>query len=226
MTPSTGFSEHRSFDACFCDAEDKDLLMHHLVRLEQAYLSRLPPALAADRNLSFGLDLGRAAAMERIANLFDAKWRKMRLDPDTAKAVFRAIAGPNPQGMCWKGWRLSGFGETQVSGPRPTIVHAEKIIDAYSRMWGRPVVVEALPHTILRPPGGTMLAAHIDSASLLEAYVACRGLLAAGRGTSLDWASEHGCQALIHWEGARPSRAASKEGTHVPFECRAELPSS
>jgi hypothetical protein len=38
-------------------------------------------------------------------------------------------------------------------------------------------------------------------------------LLAAGRASPLDWAREHGCQALIHWEGARPNRAAAKDGT-------------
>ena len=208
-----GFAKHRSFDSCYCDAADADVLMHHLARLEQAYLSRLPPALRADSSLSFGLAQGRGVALERIANLFDSKWRKQCLPPDSAKAIFRALAGPNPQGMCWKGWRLSGFGETQVSGARPTIVHAEKIVAAFQRMWACPVVVEALPLTILKPPGGSMLAAHIDSGSMLEAYVACRELLAAGRASPLDWAREHGCQALIHWEGARPNRAAAKDGT-------------
>ena len=109
------FREHHSFDACYCDVSDADHLLHHLVRLEQAYRSRLPTQLAHDVSLSFGLQLGGAAARERIANLFDATWRRQRLPPDVAKAVFRALAGPNPQGCCWKGWRKSGFGETQAS---------------------------------------------------------------------------------------------------------------
>jgi hypothetical protein len=35
-------------------------------------------------------------------------------------------------------------------------------------------------------------------------YTACRELLAAGRGWPADWAAAHGCQALVHWEGASP----------------------
>ena len=69
--------------------------------------------------------------------------------------------------------------------------------------------------TILRPPGGTALDGHIDSGSMLEMYVACRGLLTAGRASALDWAVEYGCQALIHWEGARPDRVHDKEGGHT-----------
>ena len=210
-----GFAQHRSFAAAFCDAHDADALMHNLVRLEQAYLSRLPAALAADAKLTFNLAGGRGAALERLANLFDAPWRRRSLPPETAKAVSRALAGPNPQGQCWKGWRLSGFGETQVCGPRAAIAHGPAIIDTFRAMWGTEVVCEAVPHTILRPPGGSALAAHIDSASLLEVYVACKRLLAAGTVSPTDWAREHGCQALVHWEGARPSTIASKDGAHT-----------
>ena len=68
---------------------------------------------------------GRAGAQARLAMLFDATSRKELLGPDRAKAVFKALAGPNPQGQCWKGWRQSGFGETQLSGPKAAVQHPE-----------------------------------------------------------------------------------------------------
>mmetsp|Transcript_45501 Transcript_45501/g.75334 ORF Transcript_45501/g.75334 Transcript_45501/m.75334 type:complete len:623 (-) Transcript_45501:171-2039(-) len=210
-----GFAEHRNFAASFCDASDSDALMYHLRRLEQAYSSRLPADLAAESSLSFNLGGGRCAALERLANLFNAQWRMRHLNPETAKAVSRALAGPNPQGACWKGWRLSGFGETQVSGPRAAVVHGPAIIAAFRKMWGTAVVCEGVPRTILRPPGGSALAGHIDSGSLLEMHLACQHQLAVGKSSPIDWAREHGCQALVHWEGARPSSVASKDGAHT-----------
>jgi len=212
-----GFEQHRSWAACFLSdvSDPSDTLMHHLARLQQAYLSRLPPALATDAALSFALDGGRDAALNRLAHLFDARWRRQHLAPETAKAVSRALAGPNPQGQCWKGWRLSGFGETQVCGPKAAIAHAASIIAAFRKMWRTPVVCEAVPHTILRPPGGSLLAAHIDSGSLLDMYTACQRLLDAGAASPIDWAREHGCQSLVHWEGARACRATSRDGAHT-----------
>lgn len=191
-----GFATHRSFAAEPCERVGDaggEHLMHHLVRLEQSYQARLPAPHAADESLSFGLNLGLAAAKMRIANLFSPEWRKTHLKPDVAKSVARALVGPNPQGQCWRGWRRSGFGETQVSGPRPMVRDVEAIVDVCRRMWGgRTVVCEALPTTILRPPGGAALAAHIDSGSLLEMYVGCGSLLAAGRASALDWSGAHG----------------------------------
>lgn len=213
--PLGGFAEHRSFAACFCDEGDSHALMHHLTRLEQAYRSRLPAELAAETSLLFALSSGRDAALQRLANLFDAQWRKRHLPPETAKAVSKALAGPNPQGQCWKGWRLSGFGDTQVCAPAAAIAHGAAIIRAFGKMWGTAVVCEGVPHTILKPPGGSELAGHIDSGSLLEMYLACQHLLAAGLSSPVDWARKHGCQALVHWEGARPSRAASRDGAHT-----------
>lgn len=209
------FATHRNFGAIAYAAVKDDHLMHHLVRLEQNYRSRLPPSLAADASVSFGLDFGLAAAKERIANLFDPQWRKANLSPDHAKHVFRALSGPNPQGQCWIGWRRSGFGETQVSGPQPAVRDIQAIVAAFQRMWGREVVCEAVPMTILRPPGGSALDGHIDSGSMLEMYVACEKLLAAGRASALDWAVEYGCQALIHWEGARPDCVRNKASGHT-----------
>ena len=209
------FTMHLSFDAVQCASARDDHLMDHLVRLEQSYQSRLPPSLASNDSHSFALNRGLAAAKERISNLFDAKWRKKNLSAEHDKAVFRALSGPNPRGMCWKGWRRSGFGETQVSGPRPAIREIDAIVSAFRTMWGRDVVCEAVPMTILRPPDGAALDGHIDSGSMLEMYVACRGLLIAGRASALDWAVEYGCQALIHWEGALPERIADKDGGHT-----------
>ena len=113
------------FDACQLAGDDGDdsdeHLLHHLTRLEQAYRSRLPASLAQSEEVGFNLARGRAGAQARLAMLFDATSRKERLGPDRAKAVFKALAGPNPQGQCWKGWRQSGFGETQLSGPKAAV---------------------------------------------------------------------------------------------------------
>ncbi|EOD04105.1 hypothetical protein EMIHUDRAFT_107954 [Emiliania huxleyi CCMP1516] len=197
--PRSSFAAHK-----LTEVEDSDTtLLHHLTRLQQAYQSRLPPTLAEDENLGFDLNAGRAGAQARLALLFDPKDRKQRLGPETAQAVFRALTGPNAQGACWKGWRQSGFGETQVSGPRAAVVHAEAIVACFERLWGQPAVCEGVPTTILRPPRSAALGAHVDSASLLELYVECRSLAlaatrAAGATESLErqWAALHGCQAL------------------------------
>ena len=202
--------------ACATDDDGEAHLLHHLERLEQAYRSRLPSALADDALLGFNLANGRAGAQERIAQLFDAKWRSANLRPDVAKAVFKALAGPNPQGQCWKGWRQSGFGETQVSGPRAAIVHADAIARTYAEIWGCPAVCEGVPTTILRPPKSGALAAHIDSGSLLEMYVATRGMVTSGRGGARDWAARHGCQALVHWLGPDPARARAAGASRSP----------
>ena len=209
--PRSSFAAHK-----LTEVEDSDTtLLHHLTRLQQAYQSRLPPTLAEDENLGFDLNAGRAGAQARLALLFDPKDRKQRLGPETAQAVFRALTGPNAQGACWKGWRQSGFGETQVSGPRAAVVHAEAIVACFERLWGQPAVCEGVPTTILRPPRSAALGAHVDSASLLELYVECRSLAlaatrAAGATESLErqWAALHGCQALVHWAG--PHCAAAK----------------
>ena len=50
--------------------------------------------------------------------------------------------------------------------------HVGAIVAAYRSVWGCEVVCEGLPTTILRPPKSSPLAAHIDSASLLELYAA------------------------------------------------------
>ena len=94
------------FDACPLAVDEGDEhLLHHLTRLEQAYRSRLPASLADSDGVSFNLTRGRGGAQPRLAMLFDAAARKERLGPEDAKAVFKALAGPNPQGQCWKGWR-------------------------------------------------------------------------------------------------------------------------
>ena len=117
------------FDACQLAGDDGDdgeeHLLHHLTRLEQAYRIRLPASLAQSEEVGFNLARGRAGTQARLAMLFDATSRKERLGPDRAKAVFKALAGPNPQGQCWKGWRQSGFGETQLSGPKAAVQHPE-----------------------------------------------------------------------------------------------------
>ena len=96
------------FDACPLAVDEGDEhLLHHLTRLEQAYRSRLPASLADSDGVSFNLTRGRGGAQSRLAMLFDAPVRKERLGPEGAKAVFKALAGPNPQGQCWKGWRQS-----------------------------------------------------------------------------------------------------------------------
>mgnify|MGYP003776568287 CR=1 FL=1 len=124
------------FDACTLAAAAGDgdgggdggdeHLLHHLARLEQAYRSRLPASLAQCEEVGFNLARGRAGAQARLAMLFNATSRKERLGPDRAKAVFKALAGPNPQGQCWKGWRQSGFGETQLSGPKAAVQRPER----------------------------------------------------------------------------------------------------
>ena len=155
------------FGACPLDNDGGDEhLLHHLTRLEQAYRSRLPPSLAEAEHVGFNLAHGRPGAQARLAMLFDAPARKERLGEESAKAVFKALAGPNPQGQCWKGWRQSGFGETQVSGPRAAVRHAEAIVAAYSGLWGCDAVCEGVPTTILRPPKSSALAAHVDSGAL------------------------------------------------------------
>ena len=96
------------FDACPLAVDEGDEhLLHHLTRLEQAYRSRLPASLADSDGVSFNLARGRGGAQPRLAMLFDAPARKEQLGPEDAKAVFKALAGPNPQGQCWKGWRQS-----------------------------------------------------------------------------------------------------------------------
>ena len=50
--------------------------------------------------------------------------------------------------------------------------HVGAIVAAYRSVWGCEVVCEGLPTTILRPPKSSLLAAHVDSASLLELYAA------------------------------------------------------
>ena len=124
------------FDACTLDGGGgggggdgdggDEHLLHRLARLEQAYRSRLPASLAQCEEVGFNLARGRAGAQARLAMLFDATSRKERLGPDRAKAVFKALAGPNPQGQCWKGWRQSGFGETQLSGPKAAVQRPER----------------------------------------------------------------------------------------------------
>ena len=157
------------FDACPLAVEGGDEhLMHHLARLEQSYRSRLPSSLAEAEHIGFNLARGRTGAQARLAMLFDAAARKEQLGEAGAKAVFRALAGPNPQGQCWKGWRQSGFGETQVSGPRAAVRHSEAIVAAYAKLWGCDVVCEGVPTTILRPPKGSALAAHVDSGAPRE----------------------------------------------------------
>ena len=160
---------HGCFAACPLAVEDGDEhLLHHLARLEQAYRSRLPPSLAEAEHVGFDLARGRVAAQARLTMLFDPAARKERLGEADAKAVFKALAGPNPQGQCWKGWRQSGFGETQVSGPKAAVRHAEAITAAYVQLWGCSAVCEGLPTTIFRPPKGSALGAHVDSGTSHE----------------------------------------------------------
>ena len=64
-----------------------------------------------------------------------------------------------------------------MSGPQPAVRDIEAIERAFRGMWDCAVVCEAVPLTIFRPPGGSALEGHIDSGSMLEMYVACRGLL-------------------------------------------------
>ena len=87
--------------------------------------------------------------------------------------------------------------------------HAGAIAAAYASLWGCEAVCEGLPTTILRPPKSSPLGAHIDSASLLELYVACRSMVLAGTPTAQAWAAQHGCQSLVHWAG--PPSAPQKQ---------------
>ena len=123
------FREHASFGACRVGgASAGDTLLHHFARLEQAYRSRLPAGLLADPAVG-GFDLqggSREAALTRLGQLFDPGWRKRALGPEKAKVVSQALAGRNPQGQCWIGWRKSGFGDTQVTGPRPAVVQVSR----------------------------------------------------------------------------------------------------
>jgi hypothetical protein len=50
------------------------------------------------------------------------------------------------------------------------VKHVGAIVAAYRSVWGCEAVCEGLPTTILRPPKSSPLAAHVDSASLLELY--------------------------------------------------------
>ncbi len=79
-----------------------------------------------------------------------------------------------------------------MSGPTAAVKHAGAIAAAYANLWGCEAVCEGLPTTILRPPKRSPLAAHIDSASLLELYVGCKYMLCARAPTAQAWAARHG----------------------------------
>lgn len=103
-----------------------------------------------------------------------------------------------------------------MSGPTAAVKHAGAIAAAYANLWGCEAVCEGLPTTILRPPKSSPLAAHIDSASLLELYVGCKYMLCARTPTAQAWAARHGCQSLVHCGRGHPLRRRSR--TRAPTD--------